>query len=208
MSVGCAASSIVFSLAKFGYYGSSFKDNISRSQGQKQWFERAKQLQSQLNWGDEVLVSKIADFVKFYPTYRIIVVDLALKSSQRTDWKGKKYVADGEKNIIFLHYSTTDLHFSAISSINEFVKLKGSSYKWCFDCSSYYSMSSTFQNCYCDLPNQIPKKKKQSNCNHCGIDYAQGSKHICFHSQCHSCTLAFKKTAQIIWREYSSGKFV
>ena len=192
MNVGCAASSIVFSLAKSGFYGSSLKANISRRQGEKQWFERAKQLQSQLNWNDEVLVSELANFVKFYPTYRLIVVDLALETSQCTDWKGKDYVPEEEKNIIFLHYSTTDLHFAAISSIKEFVARKGSSYTWCFDCSSYYSLTSTLQNCYCDLPDQIPKKKKQSNCSHCGIDYAQGSKHICFHSQCHSCTLAFK----------------
>ena len=118
---------------------------------------------------------------------------MALKSSQCTDWKGVNYVPEEEKNNIFLHYSTTDLHFSAISSIKEFVIRKGSSYTWCFDCSSYYSLTSTLQNCYCDLPDQIPKKKRQSNCSHCGIDYAQGSKHICFHSQCHSCTLAFKK---------------
>ena len=154
------------------------------------------ELQSQLGWGDEVLVSQIGNFVKFYPNFRIIVVDLALKSSKATDWKGGNYENSEENNIIFLHYSTTNLHFSAISSIKEFVKTVGGYYKWCMECSTRYSGASALQSCYCDLPNQIPKKRKQINCQHCGIDYSQGSRHICFHSQCKSCALAFNKNTK------------
>ena len=44
-----------------------------------------------MEWSNEVLVSQIGDFVKFYPNFRIIVVDLALKSSKAADWKGEEY---------------------------------------------------------------------------------------------------------------------
>jgi hypothetical protein len=158
------------------------------------------ELQSQLGWGDEVLVSQISDFVKFYPNFRIVVVDLALKSSKATDWKGEGYEGNETNNIIFLQYSTTNLHFSAISSIKEFVKTMGGYYKWCMDCSTRYSSASGIQSCYCDLPNQIPKKRKQLNCQHCGIDYSQGSRHICFHSQCKSCALAFENNTDNMLR--------
>jgi hypothetical protein len=50
MTVGCAASAIVFSLAKTKFYGSNLQNNISGSKGQKVWFEKAKFLQSQLSW--------------------------------------------------------------------------------------------------------------------------------------------------------------
>jgi hypothetical protein len=192
-TVGCAASAIVYSLAKAGYYGASPKHNIGTVKGEKMWFQKATELQSILGWEEAVLVSQIGDFVAEYPTHRIVVVDLALKSSIMADWKGLEYVKNDDAKIVFLHYSTTDLHFSAISSIKEFVKRKGSTYKWCFDCSSYYSSASTTRNCYCDLPDQIPKPRKKLNCQHCGLDYSQGSKDICFHSQCQNCALAFEK---------------
>jgi hypothetical protein len=190
--VGCASSSIVFALAKMGHYGKSFIKNISRIQGQKLWYQRAKKLQGDLGWNDEVLVSQIGDFVKEFPEYRVVVADLVLKSSSRSDWRGEKYVASGEIKIIFLNYSCTESHFSTISSIKEFVAQKGKNYKWCLDCSSYYLSTSSLRNCHCNLPDQVPKPRKQLTCQHCAHDYSQGSKHICYHSQCHSCTLSFK----------------
>ena len=96
MTVGCTASAIVFSLSKSGFYGSNFQNNISGSKGQKVWVQIAKLLQGQLSWGGEVLISQIEVFAKAYPTYRIVVVDLALKSSKTTDWKGAEYVKDGD----------------------------------------------------------------------------------------------------------------
>ena len=138
------------------------------------------------------MVSQIKHFVDFYPEYRIVVVNLALKSSKMADWSGNNFVANGDQNIIFLHYDAAAQHFSTISAIDEFVKQMGSVYKWCIDCSSYYSSTSSTQNCLCDLPDQEPKKRKFRACNHCGLDYAKGSTHICFHSLCHSCALPFK----------------
>jgi hypothetical protein len=64
-------------------------------------------------------------------------------------------------------------------------------------CSSNYS---TLKNCFCDIPDQIPKKRKQSNCQHCGLDFTQGSKHVCYHSQCHSCRLFFKSDSNDLLR--------
>ena len=68
------------------------------------WFQKATELQSILGWEEAVLVSQIGDFVKEYPTHRIVVVDLALKSSQMADWKGVDYIANEEEKIVFLHY--------------------------------------------------------------------------------------------------------
>jgi hypothetical protein len=193
-TVGCAASAIVFSLAKTGFYGTNLKNHISGAKGQKNWVEKAKELQIELKWKNTVLVSQIGDFVQMFPQYRIIVVDLALKSSQASDWKGSDYFPNGAKSIIFLHYNTIDMHFSAISSIKEFVCRKGKDYNWCYDCSSYFTSASQFQNCYCHLPNQVPKKRKQMSCEHCGFDYRQGTRHICYHSQCRSCMLTFNNS--------------
>jgi hypothetical protein len=110
-TVGCAASAIVFSLAKTGFYGTNLKNHISGAKGQKNWLEKANELQNKLKWSNTVLVSQIGDFVQIFPEYRIVIVDLALKSSQASDWKGSDYFPNGAKSIIYLHYNTIDMHF-------------------------------------------------------------------------------------------------
>ena len=186
----------MYALAKDGYYDAhdgNFKKRISEHRGEKKWLGKSQQLQTELKWENEVLISQIADFVKVYTEYRIVVItNLVLKSSRHTDWSGVDYQPDCNKNIIYLYYNLADRHYSAISSIKEFVTMKGGSYKWCVACSTYYQSTTALQNCSCDLLDEVPKEKKRPLCSKCNECYSLGSKHICGHQVCHYCHLAFK----------------
>ena len=185
--IGCAASSITFSLFKHGYHGSYLKERIGSSRYHKKWLEESLRLQSQLEWDTEVAMSELAQFLDHYPEYRIVVLNTIYKSSERTDWKGEEYIQDGIKNIIYLVHRND--HYSLVSSVKEYLDgQKGRGYHWCEVCSTWMTQANPV--CSCNTQ-RVPKRVPQKNCQHCGIDYSTGRKHTCFHKACKSCALLY-----------------
>lgn len=184
--VNCAAASLTFLLAKQGHYGETFKINISQPREKKRWVDLSLELMNQCQWEEQVSMAEIKEFVKQYKEYRVVVVNTITRSSSTHDFKGTRYVSNGDTNILYLYYHPHDHHFSAISSISEFIKSrKGRDFKWCHVCCSY-------TNSQCECGTLQYRKTKQRNCEHCGLDYSCKIKHTCFVTKCKGCQMEFK----------------
>lgn len=187
-SINCAASALIYLLAKEGRYGDSFKEKIGQRRYVSRWYSLSLDLMHQLNWQEQISTAQIKDFVKLYPTYRVVVVNIITNSSSTRDFKGEDYIPHLSDKVFYLYYHPQDHHYSAISSINEFIaSRKGRHYFWCVNCSSY-----TKGTCQCGEIQYEPVPQK--NCEHCGLDYSSKKRHVCFMSKCKGCQLFFKNT--------------
>lgn len=185
-TVNCAAASLAFLLGKEGFYGESFCDHVSQPRKKKQWCRIALDIMEMCRWEESISIAQLKDFVQVFKEYRVVVVNTITRSSSSRDFKGPDYMPNGEAKILYLFYQPQDNHFTAISSIKEFIKhRKGRDFKWCFQCSTY-----TATNCDCGTIQYRPVRQK--NCQHCGLDYSSKIKHKCFVSKCRGCQLEFK----------------
>ena len=184
--VNCAASSIVFILAREGYYGTTFQTKIGQKREMKNWYLRSIDLMDKFNWKEDVLVSQIPEFVKHFPKYRIVIVNTITRSSSTRDFKGVEYIEKDDEKIIYLHHDVQNHHFIAISKIKAFIRRRGPTYNWCIKCSC---ITTPFQSCHCGDISRTPASYKE--CLDCGKLYTSANKHSCFSKQCRGCQLSF-----------------
>lgn len=168
--INCAAVALAFLLSKPS-------DNFRHCPAKVRRMSR--ELQTKMGWGEKVCHRELEEFVKHYPTYKLVVfMPVILKSPYR--FEGAEYVNDGDKKILYVTWDSTQDHYAALSNPQAAVReIKTKDYRWCHACCEGFT-SARGHNCeYL----QAPKKKQIQACRNCG----EYGKHNCPLFTCRTC---------------------
>ena len=183
--INCAASSLVYLLAKSGYYGNSFKAHVSRN---TPWYKKSYEFMRDLQWEETISISQLEDFTQKFSEYRVVCVDTTSFQGSH-DYSGVDYVFKDDECILYLYYCYKKHHFYAIRSIQKFIStIHGISAKWCHQCAVVHRTNSCTM---CSEKVDRQKKEVYHFCDLCGKSVY--GKHTCFVKNCKTCSLSIKE---------------
>lgn len=196
--IGCAA----FALACSMYFEN--RNNRNRVTVEK-LKEKARELQTALQWDRFVSFSELQQFVDMYPDYRVTIVmsgnsmhfrhytyeGRQFDSSVLTD---SRQVTAFESKIIYLVYDMKEQHYFPVRSPLAFLfKEKGSrKYKFCHTCVELFDPQTTEHFCDVGFTETQPTKKRRIRvCEFCKQHH--GGKCNCTMSRCTWCQTAHEE---------------
>jgi hypothetical protein len=194
MDVSCAALAIsywmIMNSDRPRYQG--VKHNIRRKTNQEFWIEEATNLQLDMGWGKTTTIDQVLKVVdRFYPTYRIVVMNPVVNSSAVNSRNGPDYDAEADflfKKIIYLYYDYQNYHFCAVKKPQQFIRefKKNTRLEWCHDCTSY--------KCCCDdvEKKRESRKRKSRPCPRCKEETYSLKQHECGYKRCTDCYRDYK----------------
>lgn len=180
--VNCAAYALNYAMRAY--------NNKNRPSVQKKIVDDARNLQTQLGWGESVHQSQLQDFVDAYPEYRVTVLNSSglVRTFTDTTFTGAQYenLRNPTKAI---YLGCMDDHWYAIKSPAEYFRAEGYSSVFCHRCVYRYHGSYTH---ICENPNTLYKRPRTTYlCELCG-QYSQRKTCHCQMSNCPTCSMAIK----------------
>lgn len=177
--INCAAYAInylMYSLER------RYDNSVKRSE------QDARILQDELNWGTEVSLAQLKDFVDKYEEYRITAF-LPNAIQNPATFAGPKFVFNEEdqSKLIYLIYDPVQQHYGATKSPQEVVRKvhNNCNWRWCHRCCAAFPR----QNGHECAENVVEPKRYEYACKACG----EFGKHQCFQVKCRFCSTIYKR---------------
>ena len=150
----------------------------------------AKNLQDELEWGDEIEINQVEQFIKIYPKFKITVLaESLIKNTPLCTFSGAEYNPESYKtnSIYLIHDGQT--HLALICTPNT---AADRNYNWCYTCDIAYRREYAHS---CDGESD-PKRHKPiaTKCNKCDIFGCAGGKD-CPYYRCRTCNVTYERDA-------------
>ena len=169
--IGCAAFSLMWGYAQKTYKQARLSNTL----------KRAVEFQKRMKWGMNVAVTQLADFVKEYPNFKLIII-YPNSVHHQTVFRGAEWVHE-----IFLVYDAIQNHYAYVTSgIRAIQSFRGSAMRWCKHCDTVFRVKAGHECADLVVPAPRPTLLK---CPKCGIY----GKHTCELFTCRSCRENYKK---------------
>ena len=161
-------------------------------------YQRARELQTELGWGDIVSIAELASFVEKYPKYRLTCLTAVEKDFNRNTFTGKEF--DGEidqstnvnKNpfIIYVYFDYQQRHFAAetcpASIYNHLYKNGRRVFKFCHKCIQVFEPQ-TPHVCEDSFVRSESRINTRVKCDRCEKDFQKCQNHNCEEFKCRNC---------------------
>lgn len=159
-----------------------YDNSVKRSE------QDARQLQTELGWGEHTSLAQLKQFVDKYPTYRITAF-LPDAVQNPASYAGKEFEYDEKNlnNLIYLIYDPVQEHFGATKAPQEVVRKVHNSSQWCW-CHLCCSAFTRYSGHECK-DNSVEPKRYEYACKACGLF----GKHKCFQITCRFCSTVYKR---------------
>lgn len=179
--VGCLASSLVYGLAKQGYYTPRENEYIGKARHSDLWLRKSLEMQVDFGWDMETPIYRLEDFVRDNEEWRIVVLVHAFSKDRPVD----VFTGAAFTKTVFLAYDQVKRHMMAISAPREFLDRTGRD-RWCDTC----LVRTGDLACPCDKRPYRPQKTH--TCEGCGDEYMHANDHRCNMKACKSCKMFYE----------------
>ncbi len=188
--INCAAYALNYALnsRRKRYYQKS-DDSICRD---------ARNLQTQLGWGERVTLEDLPKFVEAYPNFRLTCLFTAFKDNSLNTWVGQTFDdsvfsaarfinSPQESKVLYLLLDLSNNHYVAIHSPQQlYCHVHNTTVLWCHRC-SFTCMPNLIHNCETHLAGEADRPRgRHKRCEFCHT-FVDNNKCVCDETRCKQC---------------------
>ncbi len=159
----------------------------------------ARQLQTQLGWGDRVTLEDLPKFVEAYPSYRLSCLFAAFTNNALNTWVGEHFddsVFEAERfvnsppesKVLYLLLDVASSHYVAIHSPQQlYSHVRNTTVLWCHRC-VLVRLPNLTHNCQSHLAGEPDQpKQRHQRCEFCQTFVTAENKCTCDETRCKQC---------------------